>query len=139
MFGKKKEKEMKSNYIPPEKTIFDGTNEEVMLAFGKIAEDIKEILTDDEFPNMLISPDSVNPNATKKELGELYIREKVGQRFYSLIKTLVVKKPDNIYNILDTLFCVPRGTYKNRAFKDTIQDFKLLTNENMRDLLRLFM
>lgn len=136
MFGKKK---MKSNYIPPEKTIFDGTNEEVIIAFGKIAEDIKEIMTDDEFPNMLINPESVNQNATKKELGELYIREKVGQRFYSLIKTLVIKKPENIYNILDTIFCVPRGTYKNRAFKDTLEDFKLLTSDNMRDLLRLFM
>lgn len=136
MFGKKKR--VLNNYIAPQKTIFDGTNEEVMIAFGKIAEDIKEILTDDEFPNMLISPESVNQNATKKELGELYIREKVGQRFYSLIKTLVIKKPQNIYNILDTIFCAPRGTYKDRAFKDTLEDFKLLTNDNMRDLLRLF-
>ena len=136
MFGKKKR--VLNNYVAPQKTIFDGTNEEVMIAFGKIAEDIKEILTDDEFPNMLINPESVNQNATKKELGELFIREKVGQRFYSLIKTLVIKKPQNIYNILDTIFCVPRGTYKNRAFKDTLEDFKLLTNDNMRDLLRLF-
>lgn len=131
-------KKVKDNYTAPVKTLFDGTNEEVLQGFGRIVEDVKEILNDDEFPTVFIAPEKVNENASKKELGELYIKEKVGEKFYSLLKVFIIKKPDNIYHILDTLFCAKSGTYRARNFKDTIRDLKLLTNENLKDFMSFF-
>ena len=131
-------KKVKDNYIAPEKTLFDGSNEEVLQGFGKVIADIKEILNDEEFPSVFIAPEKLNENASKKELGELYIREKVGEKFYSLLKVFIVKRPENIYHILDTLFCAKSGTYKARNFKDTIRDLKLLTTENLKDFMSFF-
>ena len=125
-------------YIPPMRTLFDGTNDEVLLGFSRILTDIKEILTDEEYPDVLIAPEKVNENATKKELGELYLREKVGERIYALLKVFMVKKPNNIYHILDTLFCASEGTYRNRKFKDTLRDLKLLSLDNIKDFFSFF-
>ena len=125
-------------YIPPMRTLFDGTNDEVLLGFSRILNDIKEILTDEEYPDVLIAPEKVNENATKKELGELYLREKVGERIYALLKVFMVKKPNNIYHILDTLFCASEGTYRNRKFKDTLRDLKLLSLDNIKDFFSFF-
>ena len=135
MFFKKK---VEDDYKAPEKTLFDGTNEEVLQGFGKIIGDIKEILNDKEFPTTFIAPEKVNENASKKELGEIYIKEKVGEKFYNLLRVFIVKKPDNIYHILDTLFCSKSGTYKNRTFKDTLKDLKLLSKDNLKDFLSFF-
>lgn len=137
MFKKKKIKNIDA-YVAPSKTLFDCTNEEVLLGLGKIVEDIKEILTDEEYPNILIAPEKVREDASKKELADLYIKEKVGQKFYSLLKVFVIKKPENIYHILDVLFCAPSGTYKARAFKDTLRDIKLLSREDLKEILDFF-
>lgn len=137
-FKKKEEIVVNDGYIAPTRTLFDGTNDEVLLGFSKIVGDIKEILTDEEYPNVLIAPEKVNENATKKELGELYINEKVGERLYSLLKVFIVKKPNNIYHILDTLFCASDGTYRNRKFKDTLRDLQLLSLDNVKDFFSFF-
>lgn len=131
-------KKVKDNYVAPLRTLFDGTNEEVMQGFGKIVVDIKAILSDEEFPTTLIAPEKVNNNASRKELGELYIREKVGEKFYALLKVFIIKRPENIYRILDTLFCADAGTYKLRSFKDTLRDLKLLTTDNLKDFMNFF-
>ena len=137
MIFRKKAKKI-DNYVAPEKTIFDGTNEEVLAGFGEIINDVKAIITDEDFPSVFIAPDKLSENATKKELGEVYIREKVGHKMYQLISVFIIKKPNNVYNIFDTLFCAKKGTYKTRAFKDTLRDLKLLSLDNLKDFLAFF-
>lgn len=133
MFFKKQKKD---DYIKPTKTIFNGTNEEVLNAFGSIAEDVKIIVEDEEFPSLLIN--QVDEKADKAELGKLFVTERVGNKFYQLLKILSFKHPDNVYNILDTIFCAKKGTYKNRKFSDTIRDFKSIDTNDLMSLIRFF-
>ena len=117
------------------RTIFDGTNEEVLSAFNEMLNDFREIITDDEYPNIFIAPDKLNENATKKELGELYIKEKAGQKIYGVLRVFLQKKPNNVYNILDTLFCAEKGTYRNKSFKETMQDLTVIGKDDLKYML----
>lgn len=120
------------------RTIFDGTNEEVLSAFNEMLNDFREIITDDEYPNIFIAPDKLNENATKKELGELYIKEKAGQKIYEVLRVFLQKKPNNVYNILDILFCAEKGTYRNKSFKETIQDLTVIGKDDLKYMLNFF-
>ena len=115
------------------KTIFDGTNAEVLEAFNYILQDVREIITDDEYPNILIM--GVDENAPKAELGKAYVEQKVGQKMYSWFQVFLKKKPENVYNILDTIFCAEKGTYKNKPFKETIKDLKAIDLKDLGAML----
>lgn len=115
------------------KTIFDGTNAEVLNAFQIMLEDIKAIITDDDYPSLVIQ--SVNESAPKAELGKAYVREKGGEKLYNWLKVFLSKKPQNIFNILDTLFCVPRGTYEGKSFKATMQDLSSIDKKDFAELI----
>ncbi len=115
------------------KTIFDGTNEQVLSAFNEILQDVREIITDDEYPSILIM--GVDENAPRAELGKAYVQQKVGERMYQLIGTFLRKKPDNMFNILDVIFCAEKGTYRKKSFKETMKDLTYLTKQDLADLL----
>lgn len=127
----------KDKYVAPERTIFDGTNAEVMEAFGKITQDVRAILEDEEFPSVLIAP-NVDENADKAELGKVFLAEKVGSKLYKILQVFTMKHPENVYSILDTLFCAESGTYKNRKFADTLKDFKLIKKDDLLAFIRFF-
>lgn len=115
------------------KTIFDGTNEEVLNAFNEILQDVREIITDEEYPNILIT--GVDENAPKAELGKAYVKQKAGEKMYTLISVFLRKKPDNMFNILDVIFCAEKGTYKNKSFKQTMKDLRTIGKKDLADLL----
>lgn len=115
------------------KTIFDGTNEQVLNAFQVILNDVKEIITDEEYPSLVIQ--AVDENAPKAELGKAYVREKGGEKMYNWLKVFLAKKPQNIFNILDTLFCAEKGTYKNKSFKETLQDLNSIDGKDFVSLI----
>lgn len=115
------------------KTIFDGTNAEVMNAFEEMLQDVREIITDEEYPSLFVG--GVDPNAPKAELGKAYVEQKVGQRMYDWFQVFLRKKPENIYNILDTIFCAKKGTYKNKPFKQTIKDLKSIDLKDLAEML----
>lgn len=115
------------------KTIFDCTNEQVIKAFESIMSDIEAIMQDEDYPNFFIN--GVDENAPKAELGKAYVREKVGQKMSQFIRVFLKKKPDNIFNILDTIFCVEKGTYRQKSFKETIQDLKSIDVKDLGDML----
>lgn len=118
------------------KTIFDGTNEEVLNAFNSMLQDVREIITDEEYPSLLIG--GVDKNATKAELGQIYVREKAGQKMYDWLRVFLTKKPNNVFNILDTIFCAEKGTYRKKTFKETVQDLNVLRKEDLSDMINFF-
>ena len=109
------------------KTIFDKPNTEVVTAFQLILEDVYSIINDEEFPQMLIM--GVDENAPKAELGKAYVRQKGGEKIYKWLKVFLAKKPQHIYNILDVLFCVEKGTYSKKSFKQTLKDLITFRSE----------
>ena len=116
-------------------TIFDKTNAEVMEALKSMLNDVREIITDDEYPNIFIAPEKLNENASKVELGQAYISEQVGQRMYELLRVFLTKKPQNVFNILDILFCVEKGTYANKTFKETMEDLTYIGKEDLKYII----
>jgi hypothetical protein len=115
------------------KTIFDGTNAEVVEAFESMLEDVKAIMSDEEYPSFFIA--GVDENAPKAELGKAYVREKAGQKMGQFLQVFLRKKPDNIFNILDVLFCVEKGTYRNKSFKQTMDDLRSIDVKDLGDML----
>lgn len=115
------------------KTIFDYSNEEVLKAFEEILLDVRAIITDDEYPDMIIS--GVDPNATRKELGEIYVKHKAGDKIYNWLRVFLSKKPDNVFNILDTIFRVEKGTYRKKSFKRTIKDLQSIKQNHLREMI----
>jgi len=116
-------------------TIFDKTNAEVMEALKSMLNDIRAIITDEEYPNIFIAPDKLNENASKVELGQAYISEKVGERMYELLRVFLTKKPQNVFNILDILFCAEKGTYANKTFKETMDDLTYIGKEDLKYII----
>lgn len=115
------------------KTIFDCSNEEVLKAFESMLLDVRAIITDEEYPDMLIS--GVDPNATRKELGEIYVKQKAGDKMYNWLRVFLSKKPDNVFNILDTIFCAKKGTYRKKSFKSTMKDLESIKKNDLREMI----
>lgn len=119
------------------KTIFDGTNEEVVFALESMIEDVKAIMTDEDYPSFFVG--GVDENAPKSDLGKAYVREKAGQKMGQFIQVFLKKKPDNIFNILDVLFCVEKGTYRKKSFKQTMDDLRSIDVKDLGDMLNFML
>lgn len=115
------------------KTIFDESNEKVLIAFQSILTDVEAIMTEADYPSFFIG--GVDENAPKAELGKAYVREKVGQKMSQFMRVFLSKKPDNIFNILDTIFCVEKGTYRKKSFKQTMDDLRSIDVKDLGDML----